>query len=82
LHHHSPGTEPKIELPGADLGRVVPVFIAECDAQLDQLEQIDITSKRLIVVVRRAFEGSDWSRYYSRKLSVLLIDQRRDRYAK
>ncbi len=64
--------EAKVELPCADLGGKIAVLVAERDAQLDELEQIDVASQCLVVVVRRAFECAYWPRDDTGELGVLV----------
>ena len=50
---HALDTEAKVELPCTWLRWHVPLRVRERDANLDDLEQVDVTAHRLVVVLRR-----------------------------
>ena len=41
----------KVKLPGADIFREMAFVITKSDANLDDLEEVDVTSHSLVVVV-------------------------------
>lgn len=43
--------EAEVELPCTDVWWEVSILVAECDAELDEFEQIDITAQCLVVVI-------------------------------
>ena len=65
----------KVELPSADVGWVVPIRVGERYAHLDNLEQVNVTSHRLIHVVVRRGEAADWTSDDAWKLGVLIVKQ-------
>lgn len=50
---HSRQAELEVELPGAGILGDISIFIRKCDAELNHLEQVYVTSQGLIVIVRR-----------------------------
>src|SRR5712671_6099079 len=68
---HSLYAEMKVELPGRHVLGVVPVFVGERETNLNDLEQVDVTSHRLVVVVRRGLETAYWTCDYAGKFCVL-----------
>ncbi len=50
--------ESKVELPRRALGREVAVLVREGDADLYDLEQVDVAAHGLVVVVRRRLEAA------------------------
>lgn len=63
--------ESEVELPCADVGRQVTVLVAQCDAELNEFEQVDVTAQRLVVVVRRTLECAYWPRNDTWEFGVL-----------
>ena len=61
----------EVELPCRDILRIVPILVCQRDADLDYLEQVDITSHRLVVVVRRGLELAYWSRNDTGEFGIL-----------
>jgi len=63
--------ELKVELPRADAGSQGAGRVREREAELDDVEHVDVDAQRLVVVVARALEGADRPRWYAREFSVL-----------
>jgi len=70
--HNIPQAKVKVELPCRVVLRKVSIIIRQCNSDLNELEQLNITPHCLIMVVRRCFEGSNRSCYNTRELCVLL----------
>lgn len=66
-------TEPKVELPRRGLWWKVAILVRERDADLNDLEKVDIAAHCLVVVVGRSLEVSYWARYNTRKLGILKL---------
>ncbi len=49
----------------------ISICIRECDAQLDDFQQIHVASKCLVVIIGRCLEIADWSCHYARELCIL-----------
>lgn len=71
---HSLDAETKVELPCANVRRRVALLIAQCDAELDELEQIDVTPQCLVVIIAGPLECTDWSSDDAWELGVLQIE--------
>lgn len=69
--HNSRKVEFEIELPGAEAWWCFALFIKKGEAQLDDFEEINITSQKLVLVVCIASELSNRPRHHARELSVL-----------
>ena len=67
--------EVEVELPSGNILGIVAVLVCQRKADLDDLEEVDITSHRLVVVVGRRLEGTDRTRDNTRELSVLVCNQ-------
>lgn len=65
------GAESEIELPGTDAGWVIAVLVCQCYAKLDELEQVNVASQGLVMIVGGAFKGPDWPGYDPGKFSIL-----------
>ena len=63
--------EVKVELPCRHVLGIVSVFVGQCDADLYYLEQVDVTSHSLVVVVRGRLKRSNRTRDDARKLGIL-----------
>jgi hypothetical protein len=63
--------ELEVELVGADVGRQLALLVGEGEAQLDDLEQIDVGPDRLVVVVGGRLEVGDGLGDDAGELSVL-----------
>lgn len=63
--------EVEVELPCRDILRIVPILVRECDADLYYLEQVDITSHRLVVVIGGRLERANRARNDTRKFGIL-----------
>lgn len=61
----------EVELPRAYFLRQVPIRVAERQPNLDDLKQVDVTSHRLVVVVRGCTKSAYWSRHDTGELCVL-----------
>lgn len=64
-------TEFEVELPSRTLFRKVSLLVCERDADLNDLEQINITSHRLVVVIGGCLESSYWASHNSREFRIL-----------
>ena len=73
LPSNAPRAELEVELPSGNVLGKVTVLIRERDPNLDDLEKVDVTPHRLVVVVRGCLERPDWPRDYSRELRILCI---------
>lgn len=63
--------EMEVELPGADVLRSVTILVCKCDADLYDLQQVNIAPHSLVVIVRRSLERADWPSDDARELRVL-----------
>lgn len=63
----------EIELPCRDILRVVPILIRQGEPDLNDLEQVDIASHRLVMVVRGCLEGAYWTSHNAWKFGVLRL---------
>lgn len=52
--------ELEVELPRRRAGRIVSVFVHEREAELDDLQKVDVTPQQLVLVVHCAAELADW----------------------
>jgi len=66
------GVKVEVELPGAGILRKVPLLVCESQSYLDRLEQVDVTPHRLVMVIRRGLERTDWTSNDAWKLRILL----------
>jgi len=62
----------EVELPSAGILRKVPLLVRESQPNLDRLEQVDVAPHRLVMVIRRGLERTDWTSNDARKLRILL----------
>lgn len=67
----APDAELEVELPRRDILRKVPFLVCECDPDLNEFQEVDITSHGLVVVVRGGLETTDRPCNNSWELSVL-----------
>ena len=61
----------KVKLPCRNILRVVTVLVGEGESNLDDFEQVHVTSHGLVVVVGGSLKRAYWTRNDSRKFSVL-----------
>lgn len=69
---HSREVELKIKLPRCGAGRIVSIFVHEGEAELDDLQEVDVAPEQLVLVVHCAAELADGPDHHSRKLCVLV----------
>lgn len=67
----------KVELPSTYIWWVAPIRVGQGDSHLYDFEQVNIAAHRLIHVVVRRSEVSYWTRYDSRELCILQMEERR-----
>lgn len=68
---HSREVKLKIKLPRCGAGRIVSIFVHERETELDDLQEVDVAPKQLVLVVYSAAELADGPDHHSRKLCVL-----------
>lgn len=61
----------EIELPGAEAWWCLALLIKKGESQLDDLQEVNITTQQLVLVVCIASELTYWPRNHSRELCVL-----------
>lgn len=64
--------ELEIELPRGRSWGIFPLFVHEGKAQLDDFQQVHVTTQQLVLIVSVAPEFPDWSGHHAWKLSVLM----------
>jgi len=67
----APDAELEVELPRRDVLRKVSLLVCKCDPDLNEFQEVDITSHGLVVVIRRGLESTDRPRNNSWELSIL-----------
>lgn len=72
LKVHSREVKFKVELPCCRAGRIVSIFVHEREAELDDLQEVDVAPEQLVLVVHCAAELSDGPDHHSRKFCVLI----------
>lgn len=70
--NHSREVKLKIKLPRCGAGRIVSIFVHEGEAELDDLQEVDVAPEQLVLVVHCAAELADGPDHHSRKLCVLV----------
>jgi hypothetical protein len=55
------------------------VLVCQCYAKLDELEQVNVASQGLVMIVGGAFKGPDWPGYDPGKFSILQQVRRSNR---
>jgi hypothetical protein len=68
---HTPKAKLEVELPCRAVLWTLTILVRQGDPHLDDLQEIDITSHRLIMVLRGGFERANGSRYDAREFGVL-----------
>lgn len=63
--------ELEVELPRGRPRGIFPLFVHECEAQLDDFQQVHVAAQQLVLVVSVAPEFPDGSGHHAWKLSVL-----------
>lgn len=63
--------EPEVELPCTGVRRKVSFLVAHRDTQLDQMQEIDVAAKCLVVIIGRSPEIANRARNDPRKLGIL-----------
>lgn len=71
LEKNALDAEVEVELPRGHVLWVVPVLVRDGEADLDDLQQVDVTPHGLVVVVGGGLERPYWPGYDARKLGVL-----------
>ena len=61
----------EVELPCGHVLGVVPILVRDGQADLDDLQQVDVTPHGLVMVVGGGLERPYWPSYDARKLGVL-----------
>lgn len=64
--------ELEVELPRRRARRIVPILVHEREAELDDLQEVDVTPQQLVLVVHCAAKLSDWPDNHSREFCVLM----------
>ena len=67
----------EVELEGADARGQLALLVTEGEADLDDLQKVDVAAQRLVVKVGRRLEGADGTGDDPRELCVLPTDARR-----
>lgn len=69
---HSREVELEVELPRRRARRIVPIFVHKREAELDDLQEVDITPQQLVLVVHCAAKLADGPDNHSWKFCVLM----------
>lgn len=69
---HSREVKFEVELPRCRAGRIISIFVHEREAELDDLQEVDVAPEQLVLVVHCAAELADGPNHHSRKLCVLI----------
>lgn len=74
--------ELEVELPRRRAGRIVAILVHEREAELDDLQQVDVAPQQLVLVVHCAAELADWPDDDAGEFCVLAEDMICFNYAK
>lgn len=69
---HPRKIELEVKLPRRRAGWIVAILVHEREAELNDLQQVDVAPKQLVLVVHCATELADWSDNNAREFCVLV----------
>ena len=62
--------EAKVELPNAFPFGLSPILITQCESELNDLQEVDVATQGLIMIIRRGFESADRSSNDPREFGI------------